>query len=47
MNNARRRSPLMRRQAAYGIAYITPGMFIVLAFCLLPIFLTFYYSLPS
>ena len=32
MNNARRRSPLMRRQAAYGIAYITPGMLIILAF---------------
>ena len=47
MNNARRRSPLMRRQAAYGIAYITPGMFIVLAFCILPIFMTLYYSFTS
>ena len=44
MNNARRRSPLMRRQAAYGIAYITPGMLIVMAFCILPIFMTLYYS---
>ena len=47
MNNAWRRSPLMRRQAAYGIAYITPGMFIVLAFCILPIFMTLYYSFTS
>lgn len=37
----------MRRQAAYGIAYITPGMFIVLAFCILPIFMTLYYSFTS
>ena len=44
MNNARRRSPLMRRQAAYGIAYITPGMLIVMAFCIVPIFMTLYYS---
>ena len=47
MNKARRRSPLMRRQAAYGIAYITPGMLIVMAFCIVPIFMTLYYSFTS
>ena len=37
-------SPLMRRQAAYGVAYITPGMLIFLVFCIAPIFMTLYYS---
>ena len=37
-------SPLMRRQAAYGIAYITPGMLIFLVFCIAPIFMTVFYS---
>ena len=34
----------MRRQAAYGVAYITPGMLIILMFCIAPIFMTLYYS---
>ena len=34
----------MRRQAAYGIAYITPGMLIFLVFCIAPIFMTVFYS---
>lgn len=34
----------MRRQAAYGIAYITPGMLIFLIFCIAPIFMTVFYS---
>ena len=37
-------SPLVRRQAAYGVAYITPGMLIILMFCIAPIFMTLYYS---
>ena len=37
-------SPLVRRQAAYGVAYITPGMLIILMFCIAPIFITLYYS---
>lgn len=46
MNKLRRRrvSPLVRRQAAYGVAYITPGMLIILMFCIAPIFMTLYYS---
>lgn len=30
-------SPLMRRQAGYGVAYITPGMIIILIFCIVQI----------
>lgn len=37
-------SPLVWRQAAYGVAYITPGMLIILMFCIAPIFMTLYYS---
>ena len=37
-------SPLLRRQAAYGIAYITPGMLVFLVFCIAPIFMTLFYS---
>ena len=37
-------SPLMRRQAAFGVAYITPGMLIFLIFCIAPIFMTLFYS---
>ena len=37
-------SPLVRRQATYGVAYITPGMLIILMFCIAPIFMTLYYS---
>ena len=37
-------SPLLRRQAGYGVAYITPGMLILLVFCIAPIFMTLYYS---
>ena len=37
-------SPLVRRQAAYGVAYITPGMLIILMFCIAPILMTLYYS---
>lgn len=37
-------SPLVRRQAAYGVAYITPGMLIILMFCIAPIFMTLFYS---
>ena len=37
-------SPLVRRQAAYGVAYITPGMLLILMFCIAPIFMTLYYS---
>lgn len=37
-------SPLMRRQAGYGVAYITPGMIIILIFCIVPIIMTLYYS---
>ena len=40
-------SPLMRRQAAYGAAYITPGMLIIIAFCIVPIFMTLYFSFTS
>ena len=42
--NRRPASRLMRRQAAYGIAYITPGMLIFLVFCIAPIFMTVFYS---
>ena len=34
----------MHRQAAYGIAYITPGMLIFLVFCIAPIFMTLFYG---
>ena len=46
MSKPNRRAPsrLMRRQAAYGIAYITPGMLIFLVFCIAPIFMTVFYS---
>ena len=37
-------SPLVRRQPAYGVAYITPGMLIIPMFCIAPIFMTLYYS---
>lgn len=49
MNRFKRKkmSPLMRRQAAYGVAYITPGMFIIIAFCIVPIFMTLYFSFTS
>lgn len=40
-------SPLMRRQAGYGIAYITPGMLILIAFCIVPIIMTLYYSFTN
>ena len=40
-------SLLMRRQAAYGAAYITPGMLIIIAFCIVPIFMTLYFSFTS
>ena len=35
---------MMRRQAGYGVAYITPGMIIILIFCIVPIIMTLYYS---
>ena len=46
MSKPNRRAPsrLMRWQAAYGIAYITPGMLIFLVFCIAPIFMTVFYS---
>lgn len=34
----------LRRQACYGMAYISPGMIFILIFCILPIFMTLYYS---
>lgn len=37
----------MRRQAGYGIAYITPGMLILIAFCIVPIIMTLYYSFTN
>ena len=37
----------MRRQAVFGIAYITPGMLIFLVFCIAPIFMTLFYSFTS
>lgn len=36
-----------RRQALYGIGYITPGMLIILLFCILPIFMTLYFSFTN
>ena len=37
----------MRRQAGYGVAYITPGMVIILIFCIVPIIMTLYYSFTN
>lgn len=36
-----------KRQGLYGIAYIAPGFLIMLAFSIIPIFMTFYYSLTN
>lgn len=49
MDKTKRKGPsrLVRRQAAYGIAYITPGMLIFLVFCIAPIFMTVFYSFTS
>ena len=49
MNKLKRNgsSRLTRRQAAYGIAYITPGMLVFLVFCIAPIFMTVFYSFTS
>lgn len=36
-----------RRQSLFGIAYITPGMLVIIAFCIVPIIMTVYYSFTS
>lgn len=50
MNNAKKARPFLtrqRRQSLYGMAYILPGMLVLAAFCILPIFMTLYYSFTN